>query len=128
MGAVLAITFAALIPRSGVYDSARLVSPDEPRRPPLARLRVRRAALVAAEQWCTGLLVYVYVRLADSEEREVAAEFGPAWDAYAAHTPAFWPCLYRRSGPPGPAPSAGPPLADGVGLGEPWSIRERAGP
>ncbi len=31
------------------------------------------------------------MRLARSEEREVAKEFGDDWAAYAAHTPAFWP-------------------------------------
>ncbi|MFI6850351.1 isoprenylcysteine carboxylmethyltransferase family protein [Kitasatospora sp. NBC_00085] len=47
------------------------------------------------------ILVYVYARLARSEEREVAAEFGPAWDTYAARTPAFWPRPRRHSTPPG---------------------------
>ncbi|AZQ39452.1 hypothetical protein EJ357_43490 [Streptomyces cyaneochromogenes] len=31
-----------------VYDIARLIAPDEPRRPPLARLRGRRVALEEA--------------------------------------------------------------------------------
>lgn len=37
------------------------------------------------------VLVYVYVRLARNEEREVAGEFGEQRDAYAASTPAFFP-------------------------------------
>ncbi|KUN72566.1 hypothetical protein AQJ46_12100 [Streptomyces canus] len=39
------------------------------------------------------VLVYVYVRLARSEEYEVAARFGEQWAAYARLTPAFWPRL-----------------------------------
>lgn len=37
------------------------------------------------------ILVAVYVRLARREERDVSAEFGQAWDHYAARTPRFWP-------------------------------------
>ncbi len=51
-------------------------------------------------QWPTLLtllmfpvLVFMYVRLARREEREVAAEFGAAYERYAARTPAFWPRL-----------------------------------
>ena len=54
-------------------------------------------------QWPTLLtvvmfpvLVAVYARLARREEREVRAVFGPAWDEYAARTPAFLPHLWRR--------------------------------
>jgi protein-S-isoprenylcysteine O-methyltransferase Ste14 len=43
------------------------------------------------------ILVVVYVRLARREEREVRAEFGEAWDRYAAETPAFIPRLGRRT-------------------------------
>lgn len=53
-------------------------------------------------QWPTLLtlamfpvLVYMYVRLARSEEREVAEEFGEAYARYAAHVPAFVPHLSR---------------------------------
>ncbi|MEW6324227.1 MAG: isoprenylcysteine carboxylmethyltransferase family protein [Nitrospirota bacterium] len=49
-------------------------------------------------QWPTLLtllmfpvLVYMYVRLARREEREVLAEFGEHYARYAAHTPAFFP-------------------------------------
>lgn len=44
------------------------------------------------------ILVLVYVRLARSEERELAARFGDDWAAYAARTPNFFP---RRRMPPG---------------------------
>ncbi len=37
------------------------------------------------------VLLYVYRRLAIREEREVAAEFGPVWERYAAETPRFLP-------------------------------------
>lgn len=37
------------------------------------------------------VLVWFYVRLARSEEREVAAQFGDAWTAYAARVPGFVP-------------------------------------
>ncbi len=49
-------------------------------------------------QWPTVLtvpmfpvLVAMYIRLARTEEREVAAEFGDAYARYAADTPAFFP-------------------------------------
>ena len=49
-------------------------------------------------QWPTALtvpmfpvLVAMYIRLARTEEREVAAEFGDAYARYAAGTPAFFP-------------------------------------
>jgi protein-S-isoprenylcysteine O-methyltransferase Ste14 len=54
-------------------------------------------------QWPTLLtlamfpvLVTMYVKLAHREEREVAAEFGQAWDAYAAATARWIPRLGRR--------------------------------
>jgi len=45
------------------------------------------------------ILVVIYLRLARSEEREVAREFGADWDAYARRTPAFWPRLGRPNQP-----------------------------
>ena len=39
------------------------------------------------------ILVYMYVKLARREEREVAAEFGDEYRRYAAHTPGFIPNL-----------------------------------
>jgi protein-S-isoprenylcysteine O-methyltransferase Ste14 len=51
-------------------------------------------------QWPTLLtaamfpvLTYMYVRLAQREEREVEAEFGEEYRRYAARTPAFFPHL-----------------------------------
>ena len=44
------------------------------------------------------ILVTVYARLTHREEREVRAEFGEAWNAYATQTPAFVPRLGRRAG------------------------------
>lgn len=51
-------------------------------------------------QWPTILtllmypvLVVMYVRLARREEREVATEFGPVYERWAAVTPAFFPSL-----------------------------------
>jgi protein-S-isoprenylcysteine O-methyltransferase Ste14 len=41
------------------------------------------------------ILVVVYVRLARREEREVAAEFGDTWTAYAAVTPRWLPRFGR---------------------------------
>jgi methanethiol S-methyltransferase len=63
-------------------------------------------------QWPTILtlamfpvLVVMYVRLARREEREVRAEFGAAYDRYAAEVPAFLPgwsrIVGRRSGAEG---------------------------
>jgi len=56
-------------------------------------------------QWPTLLtllmfpvLVWMYVRLAHREEREVATEFGDAYARYAATTPRFFPRLRRRDG------------------------------
>ena len=49
-------------------------------------------------QWPTILtlimfpvLVWMYVRLARSEERDAKQEFGETWDIYAKQTPAFIP-------------------------------------
>ena len=50
------------------------------------------------------ILVTVYARLARREERDVRAQFGVVWDAYAGGTPAFIPRL-RRS-PQAAAPRA----------------------
>jgi protein-S-isoprenylcysteine O-methyltransferase Ste14 len=44
------------------------------------------------------IMATVYVRLAHREETEVRAEFGPAWDEYAARTPGFIPGLQRSHG------------------------------
>lgn len=56
-------------------------------------------------QWPTILtllmfpvLVYMYVKLAQREEREVRKEFGEVYDRYAAATPAFIPRLNAEPG------------------------------
>ncbi|WP_439328733.1 methyltransferase family protein [Aromatoleum evansii] len=41
------------------------------------------------------VLVFMYLRLARREEREMAAEFGDTYARYGARTPAFWPQLGR---------------------------------
>jgi len=55
-------------------------------------------------QWPTILtllmfpvLVWMYIRLARREEREVLTEFGEAYARYAAQTPAFLPSVGRRA-------------------------------
>lgn len=55
-------------------------------------------------QWPTLLtlamfpvLVFMYVRLARREEREVARAFGETYRRYAARTPAFVPVLNTRA-------------------------------
>ena len=57
-------------------------------------------------QWPTLLtlamfpvLTAMYVKLAESEEREAIAEFGDTYTAYAEHVPAFIPRLHRVCGP-----------------------------
>ncbi|GAA3782794.1 hypothetical protein [Streptomyces chiangmaiensis] len=55
MAAVIAILIGLPILTALVYDITRLFGSDEPRRPPLARLRGRSAALEAAELRLVGL-------------------------------------------------------------------------
>lgn len=54
------------------------------------------------------ILVVTYVRLAHREEREVEAEFGDLWRAYAAGTPRWIPKLGEGRTPP---TAAGTPSA-----------------
>ena len=53
------------------------------------------------------ILIVMYVRLARREEGEVRAQFGAAWDAYAADVPSFVPRLGRRLAKAGTAPRPG---------------------
>ncbi|MFF4587216.1 hypothetical protein [Streptomyces sp. NPDC001388] len=69
MAAVIASWAGALILAGIVYDIARLITPDEPRRPPLARLRGRRAALEEAERWLVGLRLHDRVDAATCQRR-----------------------------------------------------------
>ena len=45
------------------------------------------------------ILVWMYVRLARSEERDAKSEFGEIWDAYAKQTPAFFPIKVQINEP-----------------------------
>lgn len=56
--AAAAVVIAALLFAGALYDTARLVTSYQSRRPPLARLRGRRAALETEERWCVGLLLH----------------------------------------------------------------------
>jgi methanethiol S-methyltransferase len=47
------------------------------------------------------ILVYMYVRLARTEERDVRAQFGGEYDRYAAAVPAFFPRIGARHSEPG---------------------------
>lgn len=69
MAAVVASLIGALILLGVFYDTARLVTPRESRCPPLARLRGRRAALAAAEQWLVGLRIHGRVDAAEYRRR-----------------------------------------------------------
>ena len=57
-------------------------------------------------QWLTlvtvimfPILVYMYLRLARSEEREAEARFGEQYRKYAERTPAFVPCFGSQKSP-----------------------------
>jgi methanethiol S-methyltransferase len=53
------------------------------------------------------ILVVVYRRLAMREERDIAAAFGPEWDAYASDTPRFIPTFRRTHDASSTDPSPG---------------------
>ncbi|KOV74241.1 hypothetical protein ADL00_02555 [Streptomyces sp. AS58] len=69
MAALIASLAGALILAGIVYDATRLITPDEPRRPPLARLRGRRAALQAAERWLVGLRLHHRIDASNYQHR-----------------------------------------------------------
>ena len=52
------------------------------------------AALVTLAMF--PILVFMYLRLAQREEREVETEFGDTYRRYAAVTPAFFPHLRQQ--------------------------------
>ena len=56
--AAIAILIGGLLLAAIFYDIARLVSTYQSRRPPLSRIRGRRAALEDEERWCAGLLLH----------------------------------------------------------------------
>ena len=76
MVVVIASLAGALILAGNVYDIARLITPDEPRRPPLARLCGRRAALEEAERWLVGLRLHDRVDAATYRRRMSALARG----------------------------------------------------
>ncbi|NEE09569.1 hypothetical protein G3M58_24340 [Streptomyces sp. SID7499] len=76
MAAVVATLIGALILLAVLYDTVRLVTPGESRCPPLARLRGRRAALAAAEQWLVGLRMHGRVDAAEYQRRMAALAHG----------------------------------------------------
>ncbi|UXY32306.1 hypothetical protein [Streptomyces sp. HUAS TT20] len=69
MAAVIASPAGALILAGIAYDIARLITPDEPRRPPPARLRGRRTALEEAERRLVGLRLHHRVGAATYQRR-----------------------------------------------------------
>ena len=73
---MVASLIGALILLVVFYDTARLVTPRESRCPPLARLRGRRAALAAAEQWLVGLRMHGRVDAAEYRRRRAALARG----------------------------------------------------
>ncbi|MEV0170657.1 hypothetical protein AB0I00_05955 [Streptomyces sp. NPDC050803] len=76
MAAVIAALLGALILAGIAYDIARLITPDEPRRPPLARLRGRRAAPAEAERWLVGLRLHGRIDAATYRRRMSALARG----------------------------------------------------
>ncbi len=74
--AVIASLVGALILAGIVYDVARLITPDESRRPPLTRLRGRRAALEEAERWLVGLRLHHRIDAATYQRRTSALARG----------------------------------------------------
>ncbi|GAA0641985.1 hypothetical protein Stsp02_20310 [Streptomyces sp. NBRC 14336] len=76
MAAVVATLIGVLLLLAVLYDAARLVTPREPRCPPLARLRGRKAALDAAEEWLVGLRMHGRVDAAEYERRMEALAHG----------------------------------------------------
>ncbi|WP_234531939.1 hypothetical protein [Streptomyces shenzhenensis] len=69
MAAVIAALIGLLVLGALVYDITRLFGSQEPPRPPLARLRGRRAALEAAELRVVGLHLHHRVDQAAYQQR-----------------------------------------------------------
>lgn len=76
MAAVIASLLGALILAGIAYDVARLITPDEPRPPSLARLRGRRAALEETERWLVGLRLHDRIDAATYQRRMSALAHG----------------------------------------------------
>ncbi|MFD0368000.1 hypothetical protein [Streptomyces sp. NPDC059071] len=73
---VIAAVAAGLIATGVLYEIARLITPDEPRCPPLARVAGRRAALDAAERWAVGLRLHGRIDQAAYQGRMAALAHG----------------------------------------------------
>ncbi|MET8508330.1 hypothetical protein ABZV60_27375 [Streptomyces sp. NPDC004787] len=73
---VIAAVAAGLIATGVFYEIARLITPDEPRCPPLARVAGRRPALDAAERWAVGLRLHDRIDQAAYQARMAALAHG----------------------------------------------------
>ncbi|MER6691530.1 hypothetical protein [Streptomyces minutiscleroticus] len=69
MAAVIASLSGALILTILGYGITRVITPQEPCRPPLARLRGRRAALEETERWLAGLRLHERIDTATYQHR-----------------------------------------------------------
>ncbi|WP_155059324.1 hypothetical protein [Streptomyces blattellae] len=76
MVAVIAALAGTLILSGIIHDIARLITPDEPRPPPLARLRGRHAALEETERWLVGLRLHHRIDAAAYQRRMSALARG----------------------------------------------------
>ncbi|MEU2233533.1 hypothetical protein [Streptomyces vietnamensis] len=73
---LIAAVAAGLIATGICYEIARLITPDEPRCPPLARVAGRRAALEAAERWVVSLRLHGRIDQAAYQGRMAALAHG----------------------------------------------------
>ncbi|MFI2372167.1 hypothetical protein [Streptomyces sp. NPDC018833] len=69
MSALIAVLIGTLILAAMAYDIARLITTNESRCPPLARLKGKRAALEDAERWCVGLRLHGRIDHAAYQQR-----------------------------------------------------------
>ncbi|WP_189191204.1 hypothetical protein [Streptomyces albiflavescens] len=86
MAALIAALIGLLILTALVYDITRLFGCDEPRRPPLARLRGRRAALEAAELRVVGLRLHHRLDAGAYQQRMSSLSHGRRTPAHPAST------------------------------------------
>ncbi|MFF3951270.1 hypothetical protein ACFYYN_41690 [Streptomyces sp. NPDC001902] len=77
MGAAwVPIVVGVLVVTAMIYDTARLITTGESRCPELFRLRGHRAALEAAQGWCTGLWPHGRIDAATHQHRMSAVAHG----------------------------------------------------
>jgi hypothetical protein len=86
MAAVIATLIGLLFLTALIYDITRLFVSDEPRRPPLARLRGRRAALEAAELRVVGLRLHYRLDAGAYQQRMSSLAHARRTPAYPAST------------------------------------------